>query len=63
MKIKLKKKIGKSVCHEVQEKIRKMKFPKKYAVRPVLIYSGALSKDLVDMDYFDHIINFDDFLT
>ena len=55
--------IPKKVISEVQEKIERLKLPKGYTVRPVLIYSGALASGVKNDGYFVKIIDFDKLLT
>ena len=55
--------IPKKVISEVQEKIERLKLPKGYTVRPVLIYSGELASGVKKDGYFDKIIDFDRLLT
>jgi hypothetical protein len=50
--------IPKKDISEVQEKIERLKLPKGYSVRPVLIYSGALASGVKKNGYFDKIIDF-----
>ena len=61
--IKFRKMIAKKVISEVQEKIERLKLPKGYTVRPVLIYSGALASGVKKDGYFDNVIEFDTLLT
>jgi AAA+ ATPase superfamily predicted ATPase len=61
--IKFRKKISKAVIVEVQEKINRLKLPKGYTVRPVLIYVGELSSGIEEEDYFDRILDFDKLLS
>lgn len=49
--------INKSVIHEVEEKIHKLKLPKGFAVVPVLIFAGDLSDSVADSDFFLHMID------
>jgi len=55
--------ISKNVINEVQEKIERLKLPKGYTVRPVLIYSGVLASGIEEDGYFDNILDFDKLLT
>lgn len=57
-----KNKIGAQVIDEVKEKINRIKYPKGFSFRPVLIHVNGVSPDLVELDYFSHIIDFSDFL-
>lgn len=50
--IKFKKKIEKNLINEVSEKIKRLKYPKVYSIRPVLIYEGDLSETLRNDSYF-----------
>lgn len=60
--MKFKKKIETQVIQEVQEKINKLKIPKHFSVRPVLIYEGEVAKSLKMDDYFSACISFGDLL-
>jgi AAA+ ATPase superfamily predicted ATPase len=60
--IKFRKKIPLSVIDEVKEKIRKIKIPQTTSVRPVLIYEGELSNNIMTENFFSHFISFKDFL-
>lgn len=44
--------LASSVADEVTEKIRRLQIPRSMSYRPVLIYSGELSKGLVESDFF-----------
>lgn len=54
--------IGSAVIEEVQEKIDRMKYPKGFSFRPVLIHVNGVSDDLMDHDYFTHVIDFSQLL-
>ena len=54
--------IGSGVIEEVQKKIDSMKYPKGFSFRPVLIHVNGVSDDLMDHDYFTHIIDFSQLL-
>ncbi|HEV2614385.1 MAG TPA: ATP-binding protein [Gammaproteobacteria bacterium] len=45
------------VINEVKDKINKLKFPKGYSCRPVLIHVNGVSDDVTDSDYFSDIID------
>ncbi|MES2615245.1 MAG: ATP-binding protein [Bdellovibrionota bacterium] len=49
--------IGTSVIHEVQEKIKALKFPKGFSCRPVLIHVNGVTEEVVESDYFAKIID------
>ncbi len=61
--IKFRKQISKAVIGEVQEKINRLKMPKRYTVRPVLIFAGELAAGIEEEDYFDRILSFDTLLS
>jgi hypothetical protein len=61
--IKFRKMISKNVINEVQEKIERLKLPKGYTVRPILIYSGVLDSGIEEDGYFDNTLDFDRLLT
>ncbi len=60
--IKFRKKIDKSVISEVSQKIQLLEFPKRFTVRPILIYVGELGPGIEDSDFFAGIISFDKLL-
>jgi hypothetical protein len=60
--MKFRRKIGKGVIDEVYEKISRIKFKDLLSIRPVLIYEGMLTENLLREDYFDRIIRFSDLL-
>lgn len=55
--IKFRKKIQKEVIDEVKEKIKRLKRPKHYSMRPVLIYAGELDEAITNEGFFDSCIN------
>ena len=60
--IKFRGKITASVIGEVNEKVRKLKYPPRTSIRPALIYVGELA-DAVEQDrYFDRLIPLDELL-
>jgi hypothetical protein len=61
--IKFRKKIEKSVISNVSKKIQYLVFPKRFTVRPILIYAGELGPGIKDSDFFSGIISFDQLLT
>lgn len=50
------------IIKEVQEKIKKLKLPNGFSVRPVLIHVNGVSDKVIAEDYFSNIINFAEFL-
>lgn len=61
--IKFCKTIGTEIIDEVVQKIKCLKIPKTVSLRPVLIYQGELSKQVVKENFFSKLIAFDDLLT
>lgn len=57
-----KEKIGASVVKEVMDKIKRLKIPKKFSVRPILIHVNGVQDAVLESDFFAKIINFGDFL-
>lgn len=55
--------VGKSVVDEVEEKIKRLVYPKGYTVRPVLIHVNGVKQSVRESALFDKIIDFSEFLT
>ncbi|MBS0655613.1 MAG: ATPase [Verrucomicrobia bacterium] len=60
--IKFRRKISREVIDEVISKVQKLKVPDTMTVRPVLIYEGDLSDQVLRENFFSHTIKFDDLL-
>ena len=54
--------IRKYVIEEVEEKIRRLKIPRHTSIRPVLVHLGDIHDEVLDADYFTHIINLETLL-
>ena len=54
--------IGSSVIQEVQAKIDALSLPRGMSCRPVLIHVCGVTQDLVDSDYFAHILDMSELL-
>lgn len=50
--------ISSKVIDDVKQKIERLKRPKNFSYRPVLIHVNGVSEDVVESDYFDVIIDF-----
>jgi hypothetical protein len=48
------------VITEVQQKIDRLKRPKGFSYRTVLIHVNGVSQEIIDREYFTHIISFDE---
>ncbi|MDF1759397.1 MAG: ATP-binding protein [Coxiellaceae bacterium] len=57
-----KQKIGTEVIPQVQQKIDRIKYPKGFSIRSVLIHVNGITSDLEDSDYFTEIIDVSDLL-
>ena len=53
-----KKPIGPDVITEVQEKISKLKLPKGFSCRPVLIHVNGVTDSVIEKEYFSMVIDF-----
>jgi AAA+ ATPase superfamily predicted ATPase len=62
IEMKFRDKIGTEVITEVQEKIRRLKLPRNHSARPVLVFAGDLSPDVIDTDYFDSVVDVSELL-
>lgn len=62
LELKARRDVDVSVVKEVQEKIRKLKYPSNLSIRTVLVYAGKLSVEVEEEEYFDQIISFSDLL-
>ncbi len=54
--------IGTEVIAEVMQKIERLKIPKTISLRPVLIFQGELSKQVIRENFFSQLIAFEDLL-
>ena len=50
------------IIHEVKEKISRLKVPRGFSFRPVLIHFGSVSDAIYDEQYFSNIIDFNKLL-
>jgi hypothetical protein len=54
--------IGINIIHEVHGKIKRLKRPRGFSCRPVLIHVNGVSDDVVEGDFFSEIIDMSQFL-
>ena len=54
--------IGIDVIKEVQEKIYRLKYPKGFSCRPVLIHVNGITDEIIEQGFFAKIIDFCKFL-
>ena len=57
-----KNEVGPKVIKEMQEKIARLKIPKGFSYRPVLIHVNGVSEFVEEKHYFTNIIDFSSFL-
>ncbi len=50
------------VIEEVEQKMKRLSFPKGYSIRPILIHVNGISRGIIDSELFTQIIDFSDFL-
>lgn len=50
--------IGKKIIDEMEKKIKRLKLPKRFSVRPVLIHVNGVEDVVLDDGYFDKIVDF-----
>lgn len=50
--------LGPEIIEEIKAKISKLKIPKLFSVRAVLIHVGEISSEITDSLYFANIIDF-----
>ena len=55
-----KKPITKKVIAEMEEKRRRLKIPRHFSVRPILIHVNGVEESVLDERYFDQVLNFSD---
>lgn len=57
-----KNEITKEIVDEVGKKIDRLSIPRGFSLRPVLVHVNGVSDQVVEKEFFSHIINFGDFL-
>jgi AAA+ ATPase superfamily predicted ATPase len=55
--------IGISVVEEVKEKMRRLKIPRGFSIRPVLIHVNGVQDSVIESEFFSNIIDFSQFLS
>jgi uncharacterized protein len=51
-----------SVIEEVEEKVKRLKLPRNFSVRPVLIHVNGAHPEVIDSRFFSRIIDFGELL-
>jgi len=54
--------IGPRVIEEVKKKTQRLKIPKRFSIRPVLIHVNGVEDSILDKGYFDKVIDFGELL-
>ena len=55
--------IGNTIIKEMEEKRARLKTPKAFSIRPVLVHVNGVDESVVDEQYFDKIIDFSQFFS
>ena len=58
-----KNKIGPQIIEEMEEKRKRLKVPRNFSMRPVLIHVNGVEERVLESGYFDKIIDFGQFLS
>jgi len=58
----LKHELGLDIIKEMQKKLSSIEMPKGFSIRPVLIHVNGVSEEVIDSQYFTHIIDFGELL-
>jgi len=51
-----------SVIQEVEEKLERLKLPRQFSARPILIHVNGVHRDVIDSRFFSQIIDFGELL-
>ncbi|PAW70562.1 MAG: hypothetical protein B9S38_07615 [Verrucomicrobiia bacterium Tous-C4TDCM] len=62
VEMKFRRHTGIEVIDEVREKVARLKLPKSQSVRTVLIHTGELDPAIEASDYFDYLVNADEWV-
>ena len=54
--------IGMNIIAEMKEKIGRLKIPKGFSIRPILIHVNGVTDALIESEFFASTINFSEFL-
>ncbi len=57
-----KDKIGMEIIKEMQQKLKALSLPRGYSVRLVLIHVNGVKDEVIEQEYFSHIIDFSQLL-
>jgi uncharacterized protein len=55
--------VKRSILDEVEQKLSRLKLPRQFSVRPVLIHVNGVHRDVIDSRLFSHVIDFSELLT
>ena len=51
-----------TIIDEVQEKIRRLKIPKGFSIRPFLVHVNGVSDSVIESEFFSDLIDFSQLL-
>jgi len=54
--------VGKQIVIDVEEKVKRLTYPKGYTVRPILIHVNGVTQGVIESHFFDKIVDFSEFL-
>jgi uncharacterized protein len=54
--------IGEKIIEEMEEKRRRLKIPKRFSIRPILVHVNGVENTVLDKGYFDKVIDFGQFI-
>ncbi len=63
VELKCRRSVGVEVIDDVKRKVERLKLPKGQSFRTVLVHTGKLDTSIEESDYFDVIINADEWLS
>lgn len=55
--------IGNKILEEMEKKRQRLKVPRYFSIRPVLIHVNGVEESVLDEHYFDKVIDFNQLLT
>ena len=55
--------IEKTIISEIEEKRHRLKIPRAFSIRPILIHVNGVEESILDEGYFDKVIDFGELLT
>ena len=53
-----KEKVGRKILEEVEEKRKRLKIPRYFSIRPILVHVNGVEESVLEENYFDKVIDF-----